>query len=100
MEVIATAERISELQKEKQKDFCIRAEAYIRKLFMFAIKAEAISFAKKEELDKIQQYAAKIRQDFYRKALSLFDAAIHELESNVGAKLVFVDLCCRIYNCI
>ena len=95
--LLSIAESLSGLGREKQRDFCIFAENFIRKIFMFANGVPQISFALRDEYSNLERYAATIKKDFYQKALSNLDTAMSAIESNVNAKLVFVDLCNRFY---
>lgn len=95
--LIGYAEDLAELGRERQKDFCIYAEAYIRKIFMFANNAQSISFAMQKEYSLLNKYASSIKADFYHKALIFLDLAILAIGSNVNSKLVFIDLCNRFY---
>jgi DNA polymerase III subunit delta' len=95
--LIGYAEDLAELGRERQKDFCIYAESYIRKIFMFANNAQSVSFAMQKEYNLLNKYASSIKADFYQKALKFLDLAILDIGSNVNSKLVFIDLCNRFY---
>ena len=95
--LLAIAEALTTPGREKQRDFCVYAENYIRKIFMFANGVPQISFALQGEYQDLGRYAAQIKKDFYSKALASLDTAISAIESNVNAKLIFVDLCNRFY---
>ena len=95
--LLSIADDLTAPGREKQRDFCIYAENYIRKIFMFANGVPQISFALHDEYPHLERYAAQIKKDFYRKALASLDTALSAIESNVNAKLTFVDLCNRFY---
>ena len=95
--LLAIADALTTPGREKQRDFCLYAENYIRKIFMFANGVPQISFALTGEYEHLERYAAAIKKDFYRKALASLDTALSAIESNVNAKLTFVDLCNRFY---
>ena len=95
--LLAIADALTTPGREKQRDFCLYAENYIRKIFMFANGVPQISFALSGEYEHLERYAASIKKDFYRKALASLDTALSAIESNVNAKLTFVDLCNRFY---
>ena len=95
--LLSIADALTTPGREKQRDFCIYAENYIRKIFMFANGVPQISFALHDEYPHLERYAAQIKKDFYRKALASLDTALSAIESNVNAKLTFVDLCNRFY---
>ena len=95
--LLAVAEALTGPGREKQRDFCIYAENYIRKIYMFANGVPQIAFATQGEFEELGSYASRINKDFYGKALASLDTAISAIESNVNAKLIFVDLCNRFY---
>ena len=95
--LLAVAEALTSPGREKQRDFCVYAENYIRKIFMFANGVPQIAFATNDEYQALEKYASQIGKGFYRKALSSLDTAMSAIESNVNARLIFVDLCNRFY---
>ena len=95
--LIASAESLSSMGREKQRDFCLYAENYIRKIFMFANGVPQIAFSLDSEAGSLEKYAAGIKKDFYQKACASLDTALSAIDSNVNAKLIFTDLCNRFY---
>lgn len=95
--LLASADALSALGREKQRDFCIYAENYIRKIFMFANGVPQISFALQSEYRDLGRYASAMKKEFYGKALASLDTALSAIERNVNSKLVFADLCNRFY---
>jgi DNA polymerase III, gamma/tau subunits len=89
-------EMLSDFGREKQKDFCIYAENFIRKIYMVASSLEEIADVAEEERDIILSLASRIKPSFYEKGFSVFEKAIPAIEGNVNSKLVFCDLCNRI----
>ncbi|MFA5325664.1 MAG: DNA polymerase III subunit delta [Bacteroidales bacterium] len=87
---------LAELGRERQKEFCIYAENYIRKIFMVANGLSEISFTSDEEMAYINSLASKINPAFYEKGLKIFDDAISSIENNVSSKLIFCNLCNRL----
>ncbi|MBP5505501.1 MAG: hypothetical protein J6X89_05325 [Bacteroidales bacterium] len=96
-DVLDAADAISSLGKDKQRQWCIYAEGFIRKMYMISRGLEGISFARQEEKDYIATLVPRIKEPFYGKAAAALDAAIRMIESNVSAKLVFADLGNRFY---
>ncbi|MBQ7221902.1 MAG: DNA polymerase III subunit delta' [Bacteroidales bacterium] len=97
VEVISTADSLAEMGREQQKTFCRQAELLIRKLFMFANGAGDISLAQQKEYDYLETLASRIKPDFYEKGLKIFDSALVAIESNTNSKLLFLDICNRLY---
>ena len=87
--------KLSELKKEKQKEFCIKSEEMLRKLLMIKSGLEEIAFVEEERLDKLSKLASRINDNFFPKAVSLMDKTLMAIDSNVNSKLTFCDLCNR-----
>ena len=95
--VLDAADSVAALGKDRQKQWCVHAEGFIRKLFMSANGLEGIAFAAAEEREYINTLIPKIKESFYAKAAAALDGAIRLVDSNVSAKLVFADLANRFY---
>ncbi|MCQ2138453.1 MAG: hypothetical protein MJY60_07080 [Bacteroidales bacterium] len=91
-------EALAEMGREKQKDFCIYSENYIRKLYMAASAMDSIAEYDTSEEAAIRELAPKIKPAFYERAFNAFETAIASVESNVNAKLTFCNLCNILYT--
>lgn len=89
-------ESLAGLGREKQKEFCLYAESYIRKIFMVSCGLEGLAVLTKEEEAQVRSFARQIKPAFYEKAFSYIEDALSAIDSNVNAKLVFCDLCDRL----
>ena len=96
-DVLDAADAIAALGKDRQRQWCVYAESFIRKIFMSANGLEAIAFADTTEKEYIRTLVPRIKNSFYAKAAAALDAAIRLVESNVSAKLIFADLGNRFY---
>lgn len=99
-DTISAWEAVAELGREKQKQFCLYCEDFLRKCCMCYKGMEEISFARSGELEYIRHLSKVINPSFYSKGLVMFDNALRCLESNVNPKLVFCDLGNRILSTI
>lgn len=88
---------LCEMGKEKQKNFCAFGEILARKLLMLNLGMDVIAYAAPTERDYLESLSKRIKPDFYRKMLALFDATLYELDNNVNVKLIFSNLCNQFY---
>ena len=95
--VLETAEALASLGKDRQKQWCVTAEGFIRKLFLCSKGLENIAFASAQETDSIGRLIPRIKESFYDKAAAALDAALRLIDANVSAKLIFADLANRFY---
>lgn len=86
-------ENISGFGREKQKDWCLYFEKYIRKTYLVASSVESLAELDPREEKDIRTWAAGIKPAFYEKAFSAIESSISAIESNVNAKLLFCNLC-------
>ena len=56
-----------------------------------------ISYANKQEQEKLKRVSEHLKPDFYEKGYNIFNNAIDCIERNVNPKFIFCDLCNRIY---
>ena len=89
-------ESVADLGREKQRQFCLEAETFIRKIYMVANGLQQLSNVGNDEADEIQTLARKINPAFYKKGFGYFEKALSAIDSNVNAKLIFCDLCNRL----
>ena len=90
-------ESIAELGREKQKDFCLYAESFVRKMYLCSNSLSDISDAAQSERTVIDRYLPQIKSDFYQKAFGFFESALKMIDANVNAKLLFCDLANRFF---
>ena len=95
--VLDAADALAALGKDKQKQWCVRSEGFIRKMFLSAKGLEGISFAGADDLQYIKKQVPRIKDSFYPRAAAALDAALRLIDSNVSAKLIFTDLGNRFY---
>lgn len=96
-EVLDIADSLASMGKDKQRQWCVQAESFVRKLYMSACGLQSIAFAGEQEKEYIATLVPRIKESFYGKAAAALDAAIRLIEGNVSAKLVFADLGNRFY---
>lgn len=86
-------ETVSAFGRERQKQWCIYAEEYIRKIYLISQSLAELSETDGERRQAMSLFAEKIRPGFYEKAFSALEKAISAIESNANSKLVFCNLC-------
>ena len=96
-EALDVAETLSAMGKDRQKQWCVAAEGFIRKMFIYSQKLEQIAFISGEEKEYIQRVAPRVKEAFWGKAVMALDGALRLLDANVSAKLIFADLANRFY---
>lgn len=94
--IIKDAETMAELGREKQKEFCIFSEAFIRKIMMVKQGVPQIVYngdiSKYPEGKAVLDLASKLPEEFFEKAFRHLESARLSIESNVNAKMVFCNL--------
>lgn len=86
-------EALSDMGRERQKEWCLYAESFIRNIYMTASSLESLADTEGEEADTVRSLAAVIRPGFYETAFKALEVAIASVESNVNPKLTFCNLC-------
>lgn len=86
-------EALADMGREKQKEWCIYAENYIRKIYLTASSLDSIADTAPSEAGTIREFADKIKPSFYERGFKALEGAIASVESNVNAKLTFCNLC-------
>lgn len=89
-------EMLAEFGREKQRDWCLYMENYLRKIHLVALGLEGIADIPAEEEATARNFASKIKPTFYEKAFSALEDALSAIGSNVNAKLTFCDLSNRL----
>ncbi len=85
-------ESLSEMGRERQRDWCLYAEQYIRKIYLVASSLEALADLEGDEADPIRDFARRLSPAFYEKAFKALESALSSIDSNVNAKLTFCNL--------
>lgn len=93
IDAIDAWEGLSELGREKQKEFCLYFEEFIRKIYMVAGGLESLAFLGEDEEEDIRFYASKLKAEFFEKAFSCIEDTLSAIDSNVNAKLNFCNMC-------
>ena len=86
-------EAVSDMGRERQKEWCLYAESFIRKIYMTASSMESLADLEEDEAGTVRTLAAKIKPGFYETAFKALEGAIASVESNVNPKLTFCNLC-------
>lgn len=85
-------EALADMGREKQKEWCIWAENFIRKIYMTASSLENLAEIAPSEEAVVREMASAIKPAFYEKAFKALESAISSIDSNVNAKLTFCHL--------
>ena len=80
------------LGRERQKEFCLYSEAFLRKVLMRRRGLDSIADVLPSEKEAVMRFSAVLPDNFYEKAFAAFDGARTAVESNVNAKMVFCNL--------
>ena len=89
-------EMLADFGREKQREWCLYMENYIRKIYLVAQGLDSLADIVPGEEATLKDFAARIRPAFYEKAFVALDGAISAVGSNVNPKLTFCDLCNRL----
>ena len=95
--VLDVADALASMGKDRQKQWCVIAEGFVRKMFVTSQGLESIAFLNNDEKEFIERMVPRIKETFYSRAADALDAALRLLDSNVSAKLIFADLANRFY---
>lgn len=90
-------EALADLGREKQKEFCMYAESFIRKMFLTSRNLQQISVIADKESAVINRYIGSVKADFYQKAFGYLEFALRSIDANVNSKLLFCDLTNRFF---
>ncbi|MBR6424213.1 MAG: hypothetical protein IKS47_06015 [Bacteroidales bacterium] len=85
-------EMLADLGREKQREWCIYMENYLRKIHLVANHIEGLADIPPQEEDRIRTLAGRIKPGFYEKAFTQLEDALASIAANVNPKLVFCDL--------
>ena len=95
--VLDAADALASLGKDRQRQWCLFAEGFIRKMLLTKEGLESIAFADEEETEYIKTLTPRAKETFYGRAAAALDSAMRLIDSNVSAKLIFTDLGSRFY---
>ena len=95
--VLDAADALASLGKDRQRQWCLFAEGFIRKMLLTKEGLESIAFADEEETEYIKTLTPRAKETFYGRAAAALDSALRLIDSNVSAKLIFTDLGSRFY---
>ncbi len=90
-------ETLADYGREKQKEFCIYAESFLRKMYLASNNLKEISDITEIESAVINKYVSVIKPDFYQKVFGYLESALRSIDANVNSKLLFCDLANRFY---
>ena len=89
-------EMLADLGREKQREWCLYMENYIRKIWLCAQGLDDLAVLSPQEEAPVRDFAAKIKPAFYEKAFTALEGALQAIGSNVNPKLTFCDLSNRL----
>ena len=85
-------EMLADLGREKQREWCLYMENYLRKIYLVASGLDGLADLSEQEEATVRSFAGRIKPSFYEKAFANLDAALSSIGANVNPKLVFCDL--------
>ncbi len=85
-------ESLSEMGRERQRDWCLYAEQYIRKIYLVASGLEDLAETEPDEAERIRDFAHRLNPGFYEKAFKALEGVLSSVDSNVNPKLTFCNL--------
>ncbi|MBR0223246.1 MAG: hypothetical protein IJL93_03120 [Bacteroidales bacterium] len=89
-------EMLADLGREKQREWCLYMENFIRKIYLVAGGMENLADLSPQEETAVRDFAAKIKPAFYEKAFVALEGTLVSIGSNVNPKLTFCDLADRL----
>lgn len=89
-------EMLADMGREKQREWCLYMENYIRKIYLVARGLDTLADLSAAEENTVRRFSASIRPAFYEKAFKALEAALSAIGSNVNPKLTFCDLSNRL----
>ena len=85
-------ESLSEMGRERQRDWCLYAEQYIRTIYLVASGLEELAETEPDEAERICDFAQRLNSGFYEKAFKALEGVLSAVDSNVNPKLTFCNL--------
>ncbi len=89
-------EMLADLGREKQREWCLYTENYLRKIYLVANGLDDLADLSEQEGSVIRDLAARIKPAFYEKAFAALESTLSAVGSNVNPKLAFCDLSNRL----
>ena len=89
-------EMLADLGREKQREWCLYMEQYIRKIYLVARGLDSLADLSETEEATIRSFSTRIKPTFYEKAFTALEATLSAVGSNVNPKLAFCDLSNRL----
>lgn len=85
-------EALYSLGRERQKEFCIYAGSFLRKILLVQKGLYEIAHITSTEREGVVLFSQKLPEAFFTKAYSALENARLSIESNTNAKMVFSNL--------
>ena len=85
-------ESLSEMGRERQRDWCLYAEQYIRKIYLVASGLDELAEPEPDEAERIRDFARRLNPNFYERAFKALEGVLSAVDSNVNPKLTFCNL--------
>lgn len=95
--LLENSERLAQSGRERQREFCLFFEEFLRKIFMEKIGAGSIGNVLSADRKAVASYASALGLPFFQPAFMALESALSALVSNVNPKMVFCDLANRLY---
>ncbi len=92
IDLFPQCEMLADLGREKQREWCLYMENYVRKIYLVARRLDSLADLSGQEETAVRDFAAKIKPSFYEKAFAALEDALSAIGSNVNPKLTFCDL--------
>ena len=89
-------EMLADLGREKQREWCLYMENYLRKIYLVAQGLDSLADLSPQEETAVRGFSARIKPGFYEKAFTALDGTLAAIGANVNPKLVFCDLSNRL----
>ena len=89
-------EMLADLGREKQREWLLFMENYIRKIYLVAQGLDHLADLLPQEEAAVRGFASRIKPAFYEKAFARLEDALVSVGANVSPRLVFCDLCDRL----
>lgn len=96
VEIFDWAEKLSKFGRETQKEFLSYALSQIRENFMLNLQQAELSYLNEEELQFSTRFAPFINERNIIPLTKEFELALHDLNRNAHAGIVFIDLALKI----
>lgn len=84
--------------RERQKDFCVWSEAFLRKIMLCSSGLEALAGLAPGEAAAVRNFSLAFPPAYIEAAFRAFDDARTSIEANANAKMVFCNLVGTLYR--